>query len=313
MTNLDFKTYLNTRTQLVSDNIKSSSKPKSSWVEPTGYAESRKYVSLNPGHCKKVRFLTVDCDHDRYDEFPGSFPKPLCTVINRDSGRHHHVFELATPVLTDIHARWKPKVLLSVVEQGFIQQLDGDDGYTNTLTKNPWNKEAWSTIWWPDFKPIELKDCAVWYMEDDEKEEETEPANDNARFVSVKSVGHGRHVNLFNHVRHLAYAHYFRSWNQNDSELYATAYQFNATFYRPLPDCDIRSTCKSIIKFMNERYIGGTGKPYERKTLKVSDKLEILKGAIRDVQSQGEIYNASYLAEITGFPTRTVSRLLKKI
>ncbi|WP_081944459.1 replication initiation protein [Thalassospira australica] len=308
MTNLDFKTYLNTKTQLVSDNIKSTSKNKASWVEPTGYAEDRKYVSLNPGHCKKVRFLTIDCDHDRYDEFPGSFPKPLCTVINRKNERHHHVFELATPVLTDVTARWKPKVLLAVVEQGFIQQLDGDDGYTNTLTKNPWNKEAWSTIWWPDFKPIELKDCTVWY-----DEEETKPANDNAKFVSIKSVGHGRRVNLFNHVRHLAYQNYFRSWNGEDSAVYSAAYALNATFHRPLPDCDIRSTCKSIIKFMNERYIGGTGTPYERKTPKVSDKLEILKDAIKDVQSQGELYNATYLAEMTGFPTRTVSRLLKKI
>lgn len=308
MTNLDFKTYLNTRTQLVSDNIKSTSKNKVSWVEPTGYAEHRKYVSLNPGHCKKVRFLTIDCDHDRYDEFPGSFPKPLCTVINRESERHHHVFELATPVLTDVTARWKPKVLLAVVEQAFIQQLDGDDGYTNTLSKNPWNKEAWSTIWWPDFKPIELRDCVVWY-----DEEETKPANDNTRFVSVKSVGHGRHVNLFNHVRHLAYQNYFRSWNGDDSAVYSTAYQFNATFYRPLPDCDIRSTCKSIIKFMNERYIGGTGTPYERKTPKVSDKLEILKSAISEAKASKEIITKPYIAETTGISLRTVERHWSKL
>jgi len=306
MTNLKFKEYLNTKYQLVSDNIKSTSKNKASWLEYTGYAEHRKYVSLNPGNHKVVRFLTIDCDHPNYDEFPGSFPKPLCTVINRDSGRHHHVFELKTPVLTDINAKWKPKRLLATVERGFIYQLGGDTRFTNTLSKNPWNKEAWSTIWYPDFKPLELKECLTWY----EEEKIKKSANDNEESAIS---GHGRHVDLFDYVRHLAYRNYFGAWNSDDSIVYSTAYQFNTTFYEPLPDCDVRSTCKSIIKFMNERYTGSNSEPYARKTPTVSDKLEILKSAIRDVQSQGELYNATYLAEMTGFPRQTVSRLLKKI
>lgn len=311
MTNLDFKTYLNTRTQLVSDNIKSSSKPKASWVEPTGYAEGRKYVSLNPGHCKKVRFLTIDCDHPNYDEFPGSFPKPLCTVINRDSGRHHHVFELATPVLTDVNARWKPKRLLAVVEQAFRLHLGGDEQFTNTLSKNPWNKEAWSTIWYPDFKLLELKDCTVWC----EKEKIKKFANDNSNIVDVKTSGsgYGRNVNLFDHVRHLAYQHYFGSWNQNDSELYAVAYQFNASFSEPLPESEVRSTCKSISKFMQEKYIGGTGTPYERKTPSVDDKINIIREAIETAKASKEIITKPYIAEKSGISLRTVERHWSKL
>tara|TARA_A100000171_G_C2137731_1_gene151742 strand:- start:2488 stop:3435 length:948 start_codon:yes stop_codon:yes gene_type:complete len=303
MTNLKFKEYLNTKYQLVSDDIKSSK--ASSWLEPTGYSEGRKYVSLNPGHCKKVRFLTVDCDHSNYDEFPGFFPKPLCTVISRDSGRHHHIFELAAPVLTDINSRMKPRRLLASVEKSFIKHLGGDENFTNRLSKNPWNSQEWSTIWYPDFKPIELKDCLVWC--------DIEPSNDNRKLVVVKTSGYSRNVDLFDHTRQLAYAHYFGSWNSDNSEVYNVAFEFNSSLQNPLPDSEVRSTCKSIIKFMNERYTGSNSEPYARKTPTVSDKLEILKSAIRDVQSQGELYNATYLAEMTGFPRQTVSRLLKKI
>lgn len=303
MSNLKFKEYLNTKYQLVSDDIKSTK--ASSWLEPTGYSEGRKYVSLNPAHCKKVRFLTIDCDHSDYDEFPGSFPKPMATVISRDTGRHHHIFELATPVLTDINSRMKPRRLLSSVERAFIKHLGGDENFTNRLSKNPWNSQEWSTIWYPDFKPIELKDCLIWT--------DIEPSNDNRKLVVVKTSGYSRNVDLFDHVRLLAYQHYFGSWNQNDSELYATAFQFNSELSVPLPENEVRSTCKSILKFMQERYVGSNSEPYARKTPTVSDKLEILKSAIRDVQSQGELYNATYLAEMTGFPTRTVSRLLKNI
>ncbi|WP_181847347.1 replication initiation protein [Thalassospira profundimaris] len=303
MTNLDFKTYLNTRTQLVSDDVKSSR--ACSWVEPTGYAESRKYVSLNPGHCKKVRFLTIDCDHPDFDEIPGSFPKPLCTVISRGSGRHHHIFELNTPVLTDINARMKPKRLLASVEKSFIKHLGGDENFTNRLSKNPWNTQEWSTIWYPDFKPIELKDCLVWC--------DIEPSNDNRKLVVVKTSGYSRNVDLFDHVRLLAYQHYFGSWNENDSEVYNVAFGFNSSLQNPLPDSEVRSTCKSIIKFMNERYTGSNSEPYARKTVSVDDKINIIREAIETAKSDSVIYNKEYLSEVTGIPYSTLRRLWSKV
>ncbi|WP_430470275.1 replication initiation protein [Thalassospira lucentensis] len=303
MANLDFKTYLNTRTQLVSDDIKSSR--ACSWVEPTGYAESRKYVSLNPGHCKKVRFLTIDCDHPDFDEIPGSFPKPLCTVISRGTGRHHHIFELATPVLTDINSRMKPRRLLASVEKSFIKHLGGDENFTNRLSKNPWNTKEWSTIWYPDFKPIELKDCLVWC--------DIEPSNDNRKLVVVKTSGYSRNVDLFDHVRLLAYQHYFGSWNENDSELYAVAYQFNTSLAVPLPENEVRSTCKSILKFMQERYVGGADTSYARKTPSVDDKINIIKEAIETAKASKEIITKPYIAEKSGISLRTVERHWSKL
>lgn len=314
----DPKKYL-PKKQLVADDVKSSR--ASCWVEFTTYcANYRPYISMNNPEVERRDFLMVDCDHDGFDEFPGSFPMPIVTVITPNTGRHHHIWKLKTSVLTGQRARPAPQRLLSAVERAFIGHLGGDEAYTNRLTKNPFFdpktrmddvellkappnsplRTGWRTIWWENAEPIDLKKASIWCDEEpvfrgNRKRERPDPR-----------IGLGRNIAVFDYARHWAYD----NWTGECSHVHDVAQAYNASFPIPLPNGEVTQTANSICQFMETRYTGKSNKapkriPQEERIgliLHAEDKL--LEDLKRHPTSQ-------QIADITAIPLRSVQRLLK--
>lgn len=271
-----------------------------SWIEWSSAAIHHPYISLNDPTVEKVEWLAIDVDHDGYDQFPGSLPKPKWTAITRDTGRHHHVWRLRTPVLMGEQARRKPMALLAAVQTGLTHHLDADPAYTNTLTKNPWS-EDWSTIWWngPD---VDLMDFGPWLLE---KGVKLIAANGNAK---VSARGYGRNVDLFDHVRKWAYRH----WDGDREQVYAVAHDYNSMFAEPLKTSEVNGVARSVCRFMATEYTG-TPKPAVKREQTRQAKVAAILAAEQSIRASGQRPTNEMIAMVTNIPRQTVTRILNTL
>lgn len=97
------------------------------------------YVSLNNPYAQRVDYLLIDCDHSDIDNYPDILPKPLLTVVNKDDGKHHHIFPLEVGVLTGDAALIEPRKKLKLVQDAVDWALNADQNYNRYLTKNPFH------------------------------------------------------------------------------------------------------------------------------------------------------------------------------
>ncbi len=270
-----------------------------SWIEWSSYAVHHPYISLNDPTVEKVGWLAIDCDHGDYDGFPGSLPKPKWTAITRDTGRHHHVWRLKTPVLMGEQARRKPMALLAAVQTGLTHHLDGDPCFNNVLTKNPWS-ENWSTIWW-NGADVDLMDFSDWLLP---KGVKLIAANGNAKPKASEARGYGRNVDLFDHVRHWAY----KRWDGDREQVYAVAHAFNEMFADPLKTPEVNGVAKSVCRFMETEYTG-TPKPAVKREQTRQAKSAAILAAEASIRASGQRPTIDMIVAITGIPRNTVSRI----
>lgn len=282
--------------QRVAEQLGSNGK---SWIEYSSYAATRPYISLNDPCVAKVEWLAIDVDHDGYDQFPGSLPKPKWTTITRESGRHHHVWRLKTPVLMGEQARRKPMALLAAVQTALTHHLDGDPCFNNVLTKNPWS-ENWSTIWWGG-ADVDLMDFGDWLLP---KGVKLIAANGNATPKASTSRGYGRNVDLFDHVRRWAY----KRWDGDREQVYAVAHAFNAQFAEPLKTPEVNGVAKSVCRFMETEY-SGTPKPPVKRVNARQAKVDAILAAEASIRASGQRPTLEMIVAVTGIPRNTVSRI----
>lgn len=203
-------------------------------------------------------FLVVDIDHENaaFQWSDTYYPHPNIITLNKDNGRGHYVYFLATPVAKGLNARPKPLSYAAAVHYNMNLILGGDQAYTNLITKNPFHKSFRSTFITDQL--FSLEDLARPAIR------EFGELRDR-RKLEVKATGIGRNEDLFETLRHWGYraVHEFRensSYVAWCNEVTAQANSINAGFNIPLPDNEVRHTAKSVYNWIWTKYFGSGGK-----------------------------------------------------
>lgn len=192
--------------------------------------------------------------------------------------------------------------MLAAAERTLCWHLGGDEAYTNRLTKNPWNKDAWSTIWWPNARPLELSEILAY--------SDIDPANDIRRRRKPDTLfGFGRNVGIFDATRFYAYEHF----RDCDHEIFDFAYAENSKLSAPLPHAEVNSIARSVCKFMREKYKGSQGPRYTKRKSNTAANMEAVIQAEEALRAAGQRPTAEALATVTGLGRATVERTLRKL
>lgn len=109
-----------------------------------------RYIEANPPGLSNL--LVIDIDH------PDALMRalwnrqgwwPNFVVENPANGHAHAAWALAEPVTRTEYARRKPLALAAAVVEGLRRSVDGDQGYSGLITKNP-THSSWEGTWWSD-------------------------------------------------------------------------------------------------------------------------------------------------------------------
>ena len=154
-----------------------------------------------------VSQIVVDRDlpeSDRIAERLGLLP-PSAVSLNAHTTTGHIRYGLKDSVpLTDASRR-PPANFLARIEHGLVTILDGDPGYTGTLTKNPFHPQH-PTLWGPVEALYGLRELAA----NLDALGALPDARNPHRNVQRSTVG--RNVALFDDTRHWAYKAVERFW-----------------------------------------------------------------------------------------------------
>ncbi len=300
---------------LASTDIKS----RRAWsvVEPVCYAVTRQYLGLS--NEQFVNAIVVDCDHDDSERWRAcGLPPPTWIAITPESGRHHVVWWLETPVFRGTGARMEPLRFLARVVEAVTYEMGGDVGYAGALTKNPWHSR-WHVIV-PGGQPVTLGQmlaavaCAPGHV---------------GRKHDTR-VGIGRNIELFDRLRFWAYEHRARYVDRRAWSLAVAgqAAAINQAFPVPLKPYEVGSTVKSVANWVWSRYRVGSTKM--RVTMDLDEAMPLadkqaaagvwaaekrrsatdkaIDDAVATLRAQGKPVTQAALAEASGKSLRTIKR-----
>lgn len=127
----------------------SDRKGNPSWRVSRDTAMTMPYIEPNASHVLQSLVITDRdaIDADRIADQLG-LPHPSYVALNPHNTTGHIVYALKDPVCLTDAARRPPVNLLARVEHGLSTVLDGDPGYSGSLTKNPFHV-AHATLWGP--------------------------------------------------------------------------------------------------------------------------------------------------------------------
>ena len=231
----------------------SDSLDKGLLIRPKKIAIKNRYIQHNPPQLYQC--LVFDFDRRATLESAGaadfidanSLPTPNLIATSPVSGNAHIYYLLETPVCTSDLARKKPLVLLAKIEHALKEKLGADAGYTGLISKNPthayWRVENLNAVPWG------LVDFLDWL---------DLPAKLPKK---ARTEGLGRNCTLFEVVRLWAYREVlaYRLAGKKDAWMKAVLKRCedeNLTFSPALPYSEIRSTAKSISKWVWDKYNG---------------------------------------------------------
>jgi len=276
----------------------------------------KKFVQINsPAHNCQALIFDVDDKYavDKWQDSNVSMP----TIItkNKRNGHAHYIYLLKNPVAIHNHAHFKPVRYMAAIERGYIRRLGADRGYSGLITRNPLkhpiidNGKLYSLS--------ELDACLD--FEDKRRWEDAE------RLES----GIGRNVTMFDSVRFWAYRHVleFQSVTMFGKAVVSQCELINSGFRHPLPFSEIKSTAKSITKWVWSRRFDFTGRRVNRGAYGCTRKeaglvtAEIrrnvtkakIEDAIRKMAAAGSGLTHAAIALECGISTKTVQRHMKQI
>lgn len=241
-------------------------KPYCSWgkgtrtlIYPKKSAINFPLIQINAPH--QINYLIFDIDApDAYLHFSDAdLPTPNWISKNRTNGHCHICYALKTPIYKTESARIKPLRYLASIEYSYAKKLGADLRYSGLLTKNPLNDE-WQTTFIHSLE-YELAELA------DYVDLESKPKAD------LKDVsGLGRNCMMFDIVRFWSYKAIREHLSDGYSNWYANvleqAINANGEFLEPLPYGEIKSTAKSIARWVWRNHAEAHAKFIERQTLK---------------------------------------------
>lgn len=247
-------------------------------------------------HC--IVFDHDPIDKNNGDLFSNNFfkwadvglPPPNLIIANpTKNGSYQLIYFLIAPIRTDEkHPCIRQKDWLNRITKRMTQLLGADIGFNGLRSKNPFSSEH--DLYVSGAEPYTLQqlsdkcDLVLWEQEQAEiarnarksksgttlppkgiyayiepTKASNEPKFGKGVFTGLYYWQLGRNGQAFEHIRHKAYA---KAWlKPHDLELYIlNEYnEFQANFTKPMPDCDIRASVKSILNFCIETWGAGNG------------------------------------------------------
>lgn len=210
--------------------------------QPTRVALNHKYVGVLPPHIILWMFFDVDRSDAATRWEDACLRAPNVIVINPDNGRGHLGYRLAVPVARHDKSRLPPLRYLAAVERGMVRRLDADRGYAGHIAKNPLHPH-WRTMWCAG-RSYALGDLAAELTHSDMR-----------RWPRDEVAGFGRNCTLFAELRRPAYrmCRQVKSDGGTQAHLLSAliehGHTINANFLPPLPQSEVRATCRSICKW----------------------------------------------------------------
>ncbi|OED44664.1 hypothetical protein ACH42_06910 [Endozoicomonas sp. (ex Bugula neritina AB1)] len=218
-------------------------------IRSKSYAFARSYIQHNT--VAMCHWLTFDQDHDNLMQWEeANLPQPNLIVRNLNN-RKAHVSYAIESVCTSDAASPKPMAYAQAVQEAYCEKLNADLGYTGFITKNPLH-EDWH-LWELHRKVYTLGELAD-YVELKRR------YWTRKRAANYEHYGIGRNCALFHRLRFWAYDWVAYHRDEQDTTymewmqvVLVKAEGFNE-FPQPLPYSEIKSTAKSVGKWVWEKY-----------------------------------------------------------
>ena len=294
-------------------------------IRPQATALGYSHIQFNPPPHVAMLVFDVDKKHqhdpqrDGYHEWQDrGLPAPHWISINPENGNYHLGYLLASPVARSSVARLGPLRYLAAIEHVLAKRLGADLRYAGLVTKNPVHSD-WMTFW-HDIEPYTLDYLAEFC-----------PDADLAAFSGRKrkeASGLGRNIEVFDNVREWAYKAVRRFWRPNGYDAWAdavlaaceSANAFGLEQGGPLPVSEIKSTAKSIARWVWQRFNpaafsavqahrGAKGGKVSKGGGRPSKAVDLLPEVLR---LKGMGYSNRDIGEDLGISSSTVSLYLKR-
>lgn len=222
-----------------------------------------RYIEANPHAVSNL--LVVDIDHDDALIRAMWHRKawlPNAIVENPCNGHAHAVWAMREAVTRTEYGKKKPLAFATAVTEGLRRSVDGDQGYSGLITKNPVH-EAWEAHWLTDhlYELDELRE----HLED----AGFMPPRSWTRTRRQNPVGLGRNCTIFETARTWAYrmARTIRLANEYPTmqdrqllhdQISAHVHELNAAYSEPLPYSEVKAIITSIHKWITTKFTGWT-------------------------------------------------------
>lgn len=185
-----------------------------------------------------INALAFDCDHEDVLEFTDfELPIPTLTIINKDNGKHHHLYYLKNPIPLFCASKETTDFFADLYD-GMSAILNADINYTGLITKNFINHNKFRV--YGSLEKYVLNDFS----------EFTKNKNEILQQYKLfeQQTYTSRHIKLFDTLRYYAYGVADKSKSYN--ELYALilkyAEQINYGFESPI---NVKYIVKSVSDF----------------------------------------------------------------
>lgn len=182
-----------------------------------------KYLGIQINSADYVNALAFDCDHDDVLEFSDfNLPVPTITIVNKNNGRHHHLYYLKTPIPL-FTATKKTKDYLTDLYDGLTHTLEADFNYTGIITKNFINTQEYKVF--GSLQKYELNDFR-------DSTAQNKLTLKNKKLKELKQTTFSRHIKLFDEIRFYGYgiAKESKNYDELHNELTTFANKINSAF-----------------------------------------------------------------------------------
>lgn len=195
------------------------------------------------------RWMIFDIDgEDSYTRAENrGCPPPNFIALNRENGHGHAGYLLATPVTAFDTSSRRAMKFFEDVERGMTNRLGADRAYPGFLSKSPFCPR-WETDW-QAVNPYRL-DTLNDYLD------KTDKRKPLVRGMSAV----GRNATLFDALRKWAYKNWYKAKKAGKSQaefetmIREIADGINATFPVRLSHAEIKSVCRSVVKWVWEKF-----------------------------------------------------------
>lgn len=224
-------------------------------IRPRSYihAIKRRYIQANPPHLRVFMLFDLDYAGAALAWEDSGLPMPAWAAVNRENAHAHLAYALSAPVLTaDFGGRQAALRYLAAVEAAYRAKLDGDDGFSGLITKNPVHPH-WELL---RGVPDAVRGYDLEYLAD---------FVDLAKFkpyvgrTNSEAVGLGRNCTVFNVVSRWAYRNIrgfkceqgITAWKR---EVLHQCLNVNGDFPCPMMLKEVQCIAKSISNWVWNRF-----------------------------------------------------------
>lgn len=289
-------------------------------------SHAHKYSRLNPHH-GNIHYLVVDVDEPLHQlsTYDAHLPEANIYCMDREKGTGHLYWRLNSPVYAWANQRHsKAYRYLDAIHYAFTDRIHGGDkAFTRQISKNPLNDE-WEIYQGTD-KAYELHELAEFIP----NLSKLRPKRD--RMIELED-GAGRNTTLFNELRLWAYPNVemarsvdYAVW---ENQVLTRALSINANFPQPLGLSEVRSTAKSVAKYVFKKYTPqkqrGRDQDVITEDMELQERQRLaaerthaarkgsteakIKWAIQKLQDEGKRVSGAAVARLAGVRREVISR-----